>query len=73
MADHDKRRTADTGSTGATGSGQLPGQVHPAGEQGGEAGTTPADPGLDREVGDINDSDDEDALPGRMGGGLAGG
>ncbi|MDR6993104.1 hypothetical protein [Luteimonas sp. 3794] len=37
--------------------------------------TTAADPdaGLDREVGDLEDEDDEDALPGRAGGGLAGG
>ncbi len=40
---------------------------------------TPADDtrapkaGLDREVGDPEDGTDEDALPGRAGGGLAGG
>lgn len=48
-----------------------------------DAGSTPASEGppnpsdqkagLDREVGDINDPDDDGALPSRMGGGLAGG
>lgn len=43
-----------------------------------EAPPTPPDPkaGMDREVGDLDDPEaveDDEALPGRLGGGLAGG
>ncbi|WP_037083389.1 hypothetical protein [Pseudoxanthomonas sp. J35] len=41
----------------------------------GEASSTDPKAGVDREVGDLEDQDatDDDALPGRVGGGLAGG
>jgi len=59
------------------GKGQQ-GRQEPPGDPRDKASPTPApdqEAGLDREVGDLEDPDAEDdgALPGRVGGGLAGG
>lgn len=72
MGNHESRDTphGPAGTGDASPGGQ---QATPAGEQGGQGGIPDADAGMDREVGDINDPDDDAALPGRMGGGLAGG
>lgn len=70
MGDNDTPERTRQDSADATGDGGRP---HAAGEQGGEAGSTAGEAGLEREVGDIEDADDDDSLPGRLGGGLAGG
>ena len=75
MHDQDERDRQDAGSTPSS---EGPGDRarDEAGDR--DAAKGPPNPsdqkaGLDREVGDINDPDDDGALPGRMGGGLAGG
>lgn len=88
MRDHDNptaatgrttgTRDAETGTDGPAVTSEKPGV--PAGVETPAEGAAPdatPDPraGLDREVGDLEDPDAEDAgaLPGRAGGGLAGG
>jgi len=60
--------------TPGNGAGQSPeaGRERPGAPEAPEA---ESEAGLDREVGDLDDADaeDEGALPGRVGGGLAGG
>lgn len=74
MADHDHDRddTRNTGNTNAPTNTGKPSDTPATGPG------NPPDPraGMDKEVGDLEDEDavrEDGALPGRMGGGLAGG
>ena len=78
MTGHEERDHQDTGSTPASEGPGDRSREESAGREGAAGPPNPTDrkAGLDKEVGDIDDPDavdDDGALPGRMGGGLAGG
>lgn len=78
MNGQDQLEQQETGSTHASEGPSDRSADEAADREGAKGPPNPANPkaGFDREVGDIDDPDaidDEGALPGRMGGGLAGG
>lgn len=78
MTANDQREQQDTGSTPASEGPSDRARDESANREGAKGPPNPRDSkaGFDREVGDIDDPEaveDEGALPGRMGGGLAGG
>lgn len=78
MTGHHDRARQDTGSTPASQGPADRSRDESTDPEDAKGPPNPANPkaGFDREVGDIDDPDaidDEGALPGRLGGGLAGG